>query len=226
MRADERRRHELTRLASEILADATVLDQVAQNCAAARPSLQSQPDRAVLALVAVELHRYYTAVENVLERIERVVGALPPAGPSWHKDLLWGALRELADARPAILSAAVAPDLDAMLSFRRFFRHAYAVEFDPVRLDGLCGRMARIHAQVGTDLRRFARTCSGSPPGCRAEAGPRPTPTCSGGTAQTATGRQGPQLAPALTVTMRPGCRCRSATSRTCSGVTARISSG
>ena len=156
MRADERRRVELTRLAGEIQADVLVLDQVASACAATKPRLMQQPDRGVLALVAVDLHRYYTAVENVLERVERVVGALPPPGPSWHRDLLLGAARELADARPAVLSAPTSAELEPMLSFRHFFRHAYAVEFDPVRLDALASRLARAHPQVIADLRRFA----------------------------------------------------------------------
>jgi hypothetical protein len=156
MGADERRRLELLRLAGEITADVAVLDQVARRCADARPPLQRSPDRGALAIVAVDLHRYYTAVENVLERIERVVGALPPAGPAWHKDLLLGAARDLADARPVIVSPGVTADLEALLAFRHFFRHAYAVEFDPVRLDELASRLARVHEPVTEDLRRFA----------------------------------------------------------------------
>lgn len=155
MLAEERRRLELARLASELLADASVLESVARGCAQAQPKLRQSPDRALLCMLAVDLHRYFTAVENVLERVERVIGALPPVGPSWHKDLLVGASRELADARPAILSPAVIPDLEALLSFRHFFRHAYAVEFDAVRLDELAARLARVHGQVVADLHRF-----------------------------------------------------------------------
>ena len=77
MRADQRRRLELTRLATAITADVAVLDGVARLCTEAQPAL-AKPTRAITAMVAVDLHRYCTAVENVLERIERGVGALPP----------------------------------------------------------------------------------------------------------------------------------------------------
>jgi len=154
MRADQRRRLELTRLATEITADVTVLDGVARLCLEAQPSL-AKATRAITAMVAVDLHRYYTAIENVLERIERGVGALPPSGPAWHKDLLLGAARDLADARPAILSPTAVTDLEGLLAFRHFFRHAYAVEFDPTRLGDLVSRLTRVHATVAADLRRF-----------------------------------------------------------------------
>ena len=154
MRADQRRRLELTRLATEITADVTVLDGVARLCIEAQPSL-AKSTRAITAMVAVDLHRYYTALENVLERIERGVGALPPSGPAWHEELLLGAARELADARPAILSPPAVTDLENLLAFRHFFRHAYTVDFDPARLRDLVVRLARVHGAVATDLRRF-----------------------------------------------------------------------
>jgi hypothetical protein len=155
MQADERRRLELKRLVAEIRADVAVLSGVANAIAAAKAELSRTPARSLLAMVAVDLHRYYTAIENILERSERVVGALPPSGPAWHRDLLFGASRELADARPPILSAGSARDLEGLLSFRHFFRHAYAVEFDPVRLDALAGHVASVHARVVNDLSRF-----------------------------------------------------------------------
>ena len=154
MRADHRRRLELARLVTEITADVLVLESVARLCIEAQPAL-ARSTRAITAMVAVDLHRYYTATENVLERIERCIGALPPSGPAWHKDLLLGATRELADARPAILSPAVAPDLERLLAFRHFFRHAYAVDFDPARLGDLVSQLASVHVLVAADLRQF-----------------------------------------------------------------------
>jgi hypothetical protein len=160
MPGDERRRRELARLAAEILADAEVLDGVVQAVVGARPRLRA-PDRAVLAMVAVDLHRWFTAVENVVERAERLVGALPAAGPSWHKDLLQGATLELPQVRPAILPARLLGDLEALLAFRHSFRHAYAVEFDAARLDDLAGRLERAHAPLAADHRGFATWLDG-----------------------------------------------------------------
>jgi len=154
MRAEERRRLELLRLATEVTADVAALELIATQCLAARSAL-AQPTRPITAMVAVDLHRWYTAVENVIERIERALGALPPPGPSWHRDLLQGAAHELTDARPAIVGTAVVADLEELLAFRHFFRHAYTAEFDAKRLDDLVARLERSHGPVISDLRLF-----------------------------------------------------------------------
>lgn len=83
-------------------------------------------------MVAIDMHRYYGVVENLLERVERTMGVEPPPSPNWHNDLLWGATRPLAEARPAILREETARALEPLLAFRHFFRHAYTVELDPV----------------------------------------------------------------------------------------------
>lgn len=160
MSADARRRRELQRLATEVLADVESLGLVAEQLATARVHL-TPSSRPMCAMVAVDLHRYYTAVENLLERIERSVGALPPNGPSWHRDLLEGATHRLADARPAILSGHLLEDLEELLAFRRFFRHAYKVEFDATRLIALTDRVARSHKGTEADFRNFVSYLNG-----------------------------------------------------------------
>lgn len=154
MRAEERRRLELVRLADEIEADLKILDGIAEQCRDATPAL-AQPNRAITAMVAVDLHRYYTALENVLERIERTTGALPFPGPSWHRDLLLGATRGLADARPPILSSDTGHRLLDLLAFRHFFRHAYTADFEAPRLAALTMLLASLHPTLVVDLGAF-----------------------------------------------------------------------
>jgi hypothetical protein len=156
MSANDRRRLELIRLAGEIHADAEVLQRIASECDGHAASLRGPTSRGVLSTAAIDLHRYYTGIENVLERVERTVGALPKASASWHRDLLWGATRALADARPLVLRPETASDLEALLAFRHFFRHAYAVEFDATRLAELVARVLRVHPGVTASLRAFA----------------------------------------------------------------------
>lgn len=155
MEIERLRRLELLRLLVEISADLDALETSARNCDEAHRAL-AKPSRAVLAMAAVDVHRYSTAIENLLERIERGVGAAPAPGPAWHRELLPCASRALANARPAILSPETIPALERLLSFRHFFRHAYVVEFDPARLGVLAEEIGRIHATVVADLRRFA----------------------------------------------------------------------
>jgi hypothetical protein len=154
MSAEDPRRLDLVRLAGELEADIVVLSRLAGQCLGARGELErGQRDRGLLAAVAVDLHRYYTGVENALERIERTLAAPPPYGPTWHRDLLWGATRPLGDARPAVLDAATATALDPVLAFRHFFRHAYAVELDPLRLANVVGSLCTAHPLVERDMR-------------------------------------------------------------------------
>ena len=54
--------------------------------------------------------------------------------------------------RPAVLSAALLPDLIELLSFRHFFRHAYAVAFDERALRRHGERLLRAHPLVKADL--------------------------------------------------------------------------
>ena len=61
MEIERRRRLELLRLLVEISADLDALETIARNCDEAHRAL-AKPSRAVLAMAAVDVHRYYTAI--------------------------------------------------------------------------------------------------------------------------------------------------------------------
>lgn len=158
MTPEAARAFDLLRLADEVAADMATLDAVAEDCVAQRQRLVDAPeDRGTAALVAVSLHRYYTGIENIFERVDRTLGAVPPASPTWHRDLLWGASRPLADARPAVITAKTARLLEQLLSFRHFFRHAYSVELDAARLVVLVDTLAAVHGGARGELATFGR---------------------------------------------------------------------
>lgn len=145
------RRLQLLRLASEVEADLGVLDRLAEDCVA----LQQAPgvqDRGARALIAWNVHRYYTAVESVLERAERLLAAPPAPGPGWHRSLLRGAAMELEGARPRLIRPESADRLEPLLGFRHFIRHAYAVELDGAKLETLLTDLHHAHALTRADL--------------------------------------------------------------------------
>lgn len=139
----------LRRLLAEVRADLSLASEVAARVAAARGGSSGTPcDEAARAYLAVELHRYYSAIEAAFERISRVVDGLPPAGDSWHRDLLRQMSLDVPGVRPAVIEPAVAGDLSHLLSFRHFFRHAYAVELDWTHLSAHQTRVGRVHPEV------------------------------------------------------------------------------
>jgi hypothetical protein len=151
---------ELRRLVRDTEADLGTLDRLREDVdrVAVRPAglgVESQ------AFLAVRLHGWYTAFESALERIARTVEGSLPAGPASHRDLLRGMSLRLSDVRPDVIAPERLPDLVALLAFRHFFRHVYAVDLEETLLRDHAARLLRVHPQVRTDLLRFLGVVEG-----------------------------------------------------------------
>ena len=152
---DNRAAGKLRRLISELVDEVDALKRLGAEVAEAVESgKRHSMDAPHLALLAVRLHRYYTSLERILQRIERSLGS-EPTGGDWHLALLVGATREIKSVRPAVLPPTVVGPLREILRFRHFFRHAYAVEFDAVKLRQVAEFVAAIRAQVESALIDF-----------------------------------------------------------------------
>ncbi len=116
---------------------------------------QRSSDRAQLALAAVALHAWYTALETLLERVARTIDRTVPGGNRSHAELLSQMMVEIPGVRPAVLKRACESSLIALLSFRHFFRHAYAVELDPLRLEAELRRVDSIEPKISQSLAEF-----------------------------------------------------------------------
>jgi hypothetical protein len=151
-------RGRLLRLGKEIAQERAVAEGIASRCLtdASRLALSTdiEEERGLNAIVALGLHRWYSALEAILERIERTFGTLP-SGPDWHLDLLEGATFEMPETRPPILPAAELDRLREILKFRHFLRHAYAVELDRIKPTALVGDLTAVDAPVGRALEAF-----------------------------------------------------------------------
>jgi hypothetical protein len=118
-------------------------------------ALESDADAASCAHAAVALHHAYGAVESIMERIARTIDGDLPTGPDWHQALLHAMGLEIDGVRPALLSRASVAVLRQVLSFRHFFRHAYAVELDPARLADLRRVLVESAPQLDAELAAF-----------------------------------------------------------------------
>ncbi len=106
------------------------------------------PDPGAPALVAVALHAWYTAAEELFGRIARHVDGHVPAGDRSHRDLLDQMRTPLTDLRPAVISRELRSELGELLKFRHFFRHPYAVDLEAEELLRNVARLERAHPQL------------------------------------------------------------------------------
>lgn len=144
----------LRKLDADIGADLQALERISTQLrgADALPGPGSEPHRAFLAL---QIDRYYTALEAVLERVARIVDGVLPTGSEWHRELLEGSLRPLPGIRPAVLPVETARELHGLLSFRHFLRHAYAAELDGERVEEHRTQVLRVHPVLSAGLDLF-----------------------------------------------------------------------
>jgi hypothetical protein len=144
----------LLRLRAELAHDRKALGAIGEQLARELPRLAAGADRAAHAVVAVDVHRYYTGLESALERVERTFASVPGGG-DWHLELLRGAALDIAGARPRILAPEITEALVDVLRFRHFFRHAYLVELDGDKLNRVATRLVSMTAAIDADLERF-----------------------------------------------------------------------
>lgn len=106
-------------------------------------------------MAGVALHAWYTGFEAILERVARELDGAVPTGDRWQRDLLYQGSAEVPGLRQGLFETADLHDLTLLLAFRHFFRHAYAVEFDPVRLGEELTRLHSVAPRVNAALDRF-----------------------------------------------------------------------
>ena len=149
-------RARLSRLLAEARVESAALQRIAEEMARYRTDLDAvMPARPVLALVAVDLHDYYTAAEALFERVARPVDGDVPSGLDSHRELLEQMAADVPPVRPAVLSDDQRRWLHELRTFRHFFRHAYSVGLDPARLREHADRLLVRHPGLLEALQRF-----------------------------------------------------------------------
>jgi hypothetical protein len=147
---------ELAALLSEIDEARHRMAALAEEIGNVDPGGDGDPSRAILALLAVDLHSWYSALESLLERILAAVDGSTPTGKALHAELLRQASRPLEGIRPAILAPQRFADIDELRKFRHFFRRAYALDLRHDKLRRSLEPFVHVHRDIDADLAQFA----------------------------------------------------------------------
>ena len=104
--------------------------------------------------LAYQLHNLYSAFEQLFEEVARFFeNRIDEA--RYHADLIRRMQLEIRGIRPALLSEATASALDELRRFRHLFRHAYATDLDPAKVEKLAAKVPGIRSAFDQDFERF-----------------------------------------------------------------------
>jgi hypothetical protein len=119
--------------------------------------VQRDPDeQAYVDSAALNLHGFYSGLERLFELIARHVDRNPPAGETWHRDLLQQMADEVPSVRPAVISQDNAHALDEFRRFRHLVRNVYTFNLIPDKMEPLTSTLPRLWPQVRAELLAFA----------------------------------------------------------------------
>ncbi|MEW5986035.1 MAG: hypothetical protein AB1791_05325 [Chloroflexota bacterium] len=114
-------------------------------------------DDAYLDAVALNLHGFYSGVEQIFVDIARNMEQAVPAGPDWHRELLLQMSAEATPVRPSVITQATRHCLDDYRSFRHVVRNVYTFNLRPSRLQELTAGLRPCFEMVVRDLGDFVR---------------------------------------------------------------------
>ena len=144
-------------LKAEIVSDLEAIDRIREAVSEAMLAVAPSqvPSPVVRSGLALYLHDFYQAIEQILTRITRTLNGFDTAGESWHIDLLRLASIEIEGLRPAVISESTRRDLDRYRGFRHYVRHDYDRDLMWDRMQGLVESLPGIAASFRQDTAAF-----------------------------------------------------------------------
>lgn len=106
--------------------------------------------------VALNLHGFYSGVEQIFEDIARTIDGGLPSDAEWHISLLRQMTVEMGGLRPAVIEIKTRRSLDQYRGFRHIVRNVYAFNLRPSRLAELVNDVPNCLASLTADLLAFA----------------------------------------------------------------------
>ena len=107
-----------------------------------------------------KLHNLYCAYEELFEIVARYFeNQVEPE--RCHADLLRRMKLNIPGVRPALVSEETYAFLDELRRFRHFFRHAYGVDLDPEKVEGVAKKAVELEDRFEEDLSSFLRLLGG-----------------------------------------------------------------
>ena len=142
-------------LATRLRENLTDLSHVVERTNRLLAKAVQQNDDDFLDGVALNLHSFYSGVEQLLEMVARQFDGSVPQGPDWHRDLLLQMSGEIAGRRPPSISRSTRHCLDEYRSFRHIVRNVYTFNLRPTRLRELVADLPACYASLVNDVEQF-----------------------------------------------------------------------
>lgn len=147
---------EYVALSSRIQEATAELNTLVERTQRLRDKAVDTPDDDFWDGVALNLHGFYTAVEQIFEDIARTIDQNVPDSSQWHRDLLLQMSAELKGIRPAVISRETRHCLDQYRGFRHVVRNVYTFTLHPTRMIELVEHLPDCHATIVSNLIEFA----------------------------------------------------------------------
>lgn len=121
----------------------------------AQTELANPPTQFQLNGLASYIHQFYTGCERILERIAAQVDQQLPQGAYSHANLLAQMSHAVPALRPAVIDSGLWDQLQTLLDFRHFFRHAYGYTLEWMRLKPLVEDIPNVLSTFRQQLEQF-----------------------------------------------------------------------
>lgn len=149
-------RVQIERLIAEIENELAHLERIKAQVEEARSRFDDvEPDGFTLQGVALVLHDFYNASENIFKRIASELGEGAPQGGEWHAILLCNMALRISTLRPPVIRGETALLLDEFRRFRHRVRHAYGFTLRWSMLRGPLGEFDEAYQSLVADVRQF-----------------------------------------------------------------------
>mgnify|MGYP006269534779 CR=1 FL=1 len=106
---------------------------------------------------AYQLHNFYSAVEDWLKLIATAFENNVSDTAQWHSALLRRMTQPVEGVRPAVLALETYQLLNALRSFRHFFRHAYGVPIELTQLQENVHKAMQLKPLLDRDIKAFMK---------------------------------------------------------------------
>ena len=147
---------QIERLVAEIENEMTRLERIKAQVEDARARFgETEPDGFETQGVALVLHDFYNAAENIFKRIASELGEGLPQCGEWHAVLLRNMTLRIPTLRPPVIRDETASLLDEFRRFRHRVRHAYGFTLRWSTLRGLLIEFDKAYQTFVTDARQF-----------------------------------------------------------------------
>lgn len=132
------------------------LEKVIRDAESGWQKFLASSDSLYLSVVALNLHGFYTGVEELLRKIAFALRERMPQGEKWHHALLQQMATAVSGLRPAVISQNSHDTLDEYRKFRHLVRNTYPFRLDPDKIQPLVASAPNILTLLRSDLLAFA----------------------------------------------------------------------